>query len=95
MTSSALDAVPGLGPTRRKRLLKELGGIRAVRAADYADLAALRWLPDAVARAVYQRLHGLPPPAAATDDPTGGPGVLAPVGVDAGGVPSDAGDWQS
>jgi len=94
MTSSALDAVPGLGPARRKRLLKELGGIRAVRAADYADLAALRWLPDAVARALYQQLHGLPPPGVGTDGPTSGPAVLAPVGVDAGGVPPDEGDWR-
>ncbi|MHB1582925.1 MAG: excinuclease ABC subunit UvrC [Acidimicrobiales bacterium] len=93
MTSSSLDGVPGLGPTRRKRLLEELGGIRAVRAADYADLAALPWLPEAVARALYQRLHGLPLSATGADGPTGAPGPAAPVGVDAGGVPPDAGDW--
>src|SRR5205807_3992415 len=29
MTKSVLDDVPGLGPTRRKRLVKELGGVNA------------------------------------------------------------------
>ena len=28
MTKSVLDDVPGLGPTRRKRLVKELGGVQ-------------------------------------------------------------------
>ena len=33
MTTSALDGIPGLGETRKKRLLKELGGVNAVQAA--------------------------------------------------------------
>ncbi|HEY8544655.1 MAG TPA: excinuclease ABC subunit C, partial [Acidimicrobiales bacterium] len=57
MTRSALDDVPGLGPTRKARLLKELGGARAVARAGLDDLKALSWLPDAVAEAVYERLH--------------------------------------
>jgi excinuclease ABC subunit C len=57
MTRSVLDDVPGLGPVRRKRLLKELGGIRAVRTASIEELKALPWLPDAVAEAVYDRIH--------------------------------------
>ncbi len=57
MTASALDGVPGLGPTRRSRLLKEMGGMRALRAASEEDLRALTWLPDRVAEAVYVRLH--------------------------------------
>ncbi len=90
MTASTLDGVPGLGPTRRKRLLEELGGVRAVRAADYADLAALPWLPEAVAGALYERLHGVAPPA------TNGPAArtVAPVsaGAGAGGAAPGAGD---
>ncbi len=58
MTRSALDDVPGLGPVRRKRLLKELGGMAAVRTASLETLVALPWLPDPVARAVHQALHG-------------------------------------
>jgi excinuclease ABC subunit C len=59
MTTSVLDGVPGLGPTRRKRLLKEFGSVKRLRALDESDLVALPWLPDAVARAVYARLHPL------------------------------------
>jgi excinuclease ABC subunit C len=58
MTKSVLDGVPGLGPTRRARLVKEMGGVRALRAASLEDILALGWLPDAVGRAVHDRLHG-------------------------------------
>ena len=57
MTKSALDDIPGLGPTRKKRLVKELGGVGAVKQADLDTLLALPWLPDKVADAVYQKLH--------------------------------------
>ena len=59
MTKSVLDDIPGLGPTRKKRLIKELGGVTKVRKAELADLEALSWLPDTVARAVYDKTHGL------------------------------------
>jgi excinuclease ABC subunit C len=58
MTVSALDGIPGLGPTRKKRLVKELGGVGAVKAASLDQLVALPWLPDAVAHAVFAKLHG-------------------------------------
>ena len=61
MTRSVLDDVPGLGPTRKKRLVKELGGIRAVKAASLDDLRALAWLPDAVGQAVHDRIHSPAP----------------------------------
>jgi len=57
MTVSSLDGIPGLGPTRKKRLVKELGGVAAVKAAPLEDLLALPWLPEAVARAVHTTLH--------------------------------------
>ncbi|HET9076940.1 MAG TPA: excinuclease ABC subunit UvrC [Acidimicrobiales bacterium] len=57
MTASILDGIPGLGPTRKKRLVKELGGTRAVKAASLETLEGLSWLPDPVAEAVYQRLR--------------------------------------
>ena len=53
MTRSILDGIPGLGPTRKSRLVKELGSVNAVRAATLEQLQALSWLPDAVALAVY------------------------------------------
>jgi excinuclease ABC subunit C len=60
MTRSALDGIPGLGEKRKVRLVKELGGVRAVQAADLQVLQALPWLPDTVAAAVYEALHGGP-----------------------------------
>jgi excinuclease ABC subunit C len=59
MTDSALQGVPGLGPGRRTRLLRELGSLRAVRAATTEELRALPWLPDAVADAVFAHLHAV------------------------------------
>jgi excinuclease ABC subunit C len=57
MTSSALDGIPGLGETRRKRLVKELGGVNAVKRAGLDELRALPWLPDTVAKAVHAKFH--------------------------------------
>ncbi len=53
MTKSILDDIPGLGPTRKARLVKELGGVNAVRAASLEELLSRPWLPDAVGLAVY------------------------------------------
>ncbi|HYA67263.1 MAG TPA: excinuclease ABC subunit UvrC [Acidimicrobiales bacterium] len=58
MTRSGLEGVPGLGEARRKRLVREMGSLRAVRQASRQDIAALGWLPDAVADALYAHLHG-------------------------------------
>jgi excinuclease ABC subunit C len=58
MTASVLDGIPGLGPGRKKRLIKEMGGPRAVRAASREQLQDLSWLPDKVAEAVFEKLHG-------------------------------------
>jgi excinuclease ABC subunit C len=57
MTKSSLDDIPGLGETRRKRLLKEFGTVKAVKEASLEELTALSWLPDAVASSVYGTLH--------------------------------------
>ena len=57
MTRSSLDGIPGLGPARRERLVKALGGVRAVKAADLETLRALSFLPDAVAESVHAHFH--------------------------------------
>jgi excinuclease ABC subunit C len=59
MTRSVLDGVPGLGPARRARLMKQAGSVKRLRELTEEDLVALPWLPEAVGRAVYARLHGL------------------------------------
>jgi excinuclease ABC subunit C len=63
MTRSVLDDIPGLGPGRRKRLLKEFGSVKKLRTLSQDDLLAVPWLPDAVGRRVYDRLHSPSPPA--------------------------------
>jgi excinuclease ABC subunit C len=57
MTKSALDDIAGLGPVRKRRLTKEMGGVNAVKQASLETLKELPWLPDAVAEAVYAKLH--------------------------------------
>ncbi len=59
MTVSVLDDIPGLGKSRKKRLLDELGGVTKVRRATLESLKALSWLPDNVAEAVYDKTHGV------------------------------------
>ena len=57
MTASVLDGVAGLGPTRRTKLLDHFGTMRDLRAASREDLAALAWLPERVATALFAELH--------------------------------------
>ncbi|MGY9074809.1 MAG: excinuclease ABC subunit UvrC [Acidimicrobiales bacterium] len=61
MTKSVIDDIPGLGEARKKRLVKELGGVKAIKNADLPELQALSWLPDAVALAVYEKVRGFKP----------------------------------
>ena len=55
--ASELDEVEGVGPTRRKLLLRHFGSLAALRAASADALRAVPGLPAAVAEAVWQRLH--------------------------------------
>ncbi len=57
MTASALDGIPGLGESRKKKLVQAMGGVKAVKKASLDDLTALPFLPDAVAAAVYAKFH--------------------------------------
>lgn len=57
MTRSALDGIAGLGPARKKRLTKEMGGVNAVKRTDLETLKNLTWLPDEVAENLFRALH--------------------------------------
>jgi len=59
MSASVLDDVEGLGPKRRKALMKRFGSFRRLRAASVDDIAAVPGIPRAVAeniRAVLDQL---------------------------------------
>src|SRR5205807_3284747 len=58
LTKSILDDVPGLGPVRRARLLKEFGSVKRLRELTEEELLAIPWLPEPVGHAVYEQLHG-------------------------------------
>ena len=58
MKESVLDGIAGLGESRRTRLVKEFGTLKAVKEAPLDQLQALPWLPDAVALAIFQKIHG-------------------------------------
>jgi excinuclease ABC subunit C len=65
LTRSILDDVPGLGATRRTRLLKQFGSVKRMRELTLEDVVAIPWLPDAVGRALFAQLHGEPVPTKA------------------------------
>lgn len=54
--TSELDAIPGIGPVRRKALLKHFGSLEAIRAASVAELAAVPGMTQAAAQAVREGL---------------------------------------
>jgi excinuclease ABC subunit C len=54
--ASRLDAVPGLGPSRRRALLRHFGSLRRVRDADTTQLAAVPGIGPALAAQIKERL---------------------------------------
>jgi excinuclease ABC subunit C len=54
---SILETVPGLGPTKRRLLLKHFGGLQGVLRAGVADLAQVQGIGAALARVIYDHLH--------------------------------------
>lgn len=56
MTASPLDAVPGLGPARKKALLSHFGSLRALRAAEADEIAAVRGIGPGLAATVVATL---------------------------------------
>ncbi len=54
---SVLEVVPGLGPARRRALLKHFGGLQGVMRAGVADLTQVSGIGAALARSLYDHLH--------------------------------------
>ena len=57
-TVSALDSVPGLGPSRRAALLKKFGSVRAVSAASAEQIAEVPGIGPRLAQTIAQALAG-------------------------------------
>ena len=74
---SQLDAVPGIGPRRKKALLARFGGLDAIASASVAELAAVPGMNRAAAESIKR--HMLPPAngkAETPQDDLAGPGKL-------------------
>ena len=54
---SVLEAVPGLGPARRRALLKHFGGLQEVMKAGIADIEKVAGIGTSLARNIYDHLH--------------------------------------
>jgi excinuclease ABC subunit C len=54
---SVLEVVPGLGPAKRRALLKHFGGLQGVMRAGVADLTQVAGIGATLARSLYDHLH--------------------------------------
>jgi excinuclease ABC subunit C len=57
MTGSIFDELPGIGPSRKRALLKHFGSPDAVLSASREELEAVPGMPGKVARDLYAQLH--------------------------------------
>ena len=55
---SVLDDIPGIGPARRRALMKHFQSLEAIRDADMDALQEVDSMNEAAARSVYQFFHG-------------------------------------
>ena len=60
---SPLDEVPGVGPARKKALLKRFGSLARMRDATTDEIAGTPGIGPELAHAIHERLHGVPEPS--------------------------------
>ena len=56
MTGTVLDAIPGVGPKRRRALLARFGSVEGLRDAPFEDLAAMPGIGERLAREIRERI---------------------------------------
>jgi excinuclease ABC subunit C len=57
ITASPLDEVPGIGPSRKRALLKHFGSAKAVSRAGIADLEGVSGISAQMAKTIYDHFH--------------------------------------
>jgi len=56
-TTSRLEQIPGLGPKKRRELLRQFGGLQGVMSAGIDDLVKVRGIGRTLAQTIYNDLH--------------------------------------
>ena len=69
MTVSVLDEVDGVGPTRKKAIMRHFGSMKRLRAASVEEIASVKGVPAQVAQAVYDTLRAWDEECRAAADP--------------------------
>ena len=54
---SVLDEIPGVGPARRKALLKHFKDVETIKTATIEELSQLKEIPESTARYIYEFFH--------------------------------------
>jgi excinuclease ABC subunit C len=54
--ASALDNIPGVGPKRKRALLRKFGSVKAIREADVDEIAAVMGMTRSLAQRVKEHL---------------------------------------
>lgn len=55
---SALDEIPGVGPARRKALMRHFGSINEIREASVEKLCEVTEIPERIGKQIYDFFHG-------------------------------------